>query len=188
MPLTFANKITLTRILVVPVFIIAVLSYSPEHDYLRYLSLGLFVFAALSDILDGHIARTRHQKTEVGAILDPIADKFLLMSAFICLYVAAHNFPVMNFPLWLVVAVISRDVMLVVGSVLVFMFTGQLKMTVSVWGKGATFFQGLCVMGLLLQLSWTSFIWYIAFVFTVISGVDYFLKGFYLLNTTPLKN
>ena len=72
MALTAANKITIARILAVPFFVTAVLSYSPQADYLRYVALGIYLFAAISDVVDGYIARTRGQATAVGAILDSL--------------------------------------------------------------------------------------------------------------------
>ncbi len=188
MSLTLANKITIARILAVPFFITAVLSYSSDQDYLRYIALGVFLFAVTSDIADGYIARNYDQKTQIGAIIDPLADKILLISAFICLYTVGHEFAGIRFPVWLVVAVISRDVMLVVGCVLIFMFHGKLGINVSVWGKATTFFQGVCVVGLLLQWSWTAIFWYAAFGLTVVSGLDYFWRGFNLLNSSTQKD
>ena len=87
MALTFANKVTVGRILIVPFFIATVMYISPLHEYFRWVALGLFLVAVISDIIDGYIARTRGQKTKAGAILDPLADKILLISAFICLYI-----------------------------------------------------------------------------------------------------
>ena len=86
MGLTFANKVTVGRILLVPFFIATVLYLSDSRPNLRYIALGLFLLAVISDVIDGYIARTHHQKTKAGAILDPLADKILLISAFICLY------------------------------------------------------------------------------------------------------
>ncbi len=183
MSLTLANKITFGRILAVPFFITVILYYSPQNDYLRFIALGIFILAGIGDVLDGYVARARNQKTEIGAILDPLADKILLTSAFLCLYVVGHQFAVMNFPVWLVVVVISRDVMLIVGSILIFIFQGKLGTKVSVWGKATTFLQALCVIGLLLQWEWTVGFWYAAFMITVISGLDYFRRGFVFLNS-----
>ena len=111
MSLTFANKVTVGRILIVPFFIATVMYISPQQ-YFRWLALALFVVAVVSDVIDGYIARTRGQKTKAGAILDPLADKILLISAFICLYIKRGAFPDIHFPLWFVVAIISRDIML----------------------------------------------------------------------------
>src|SRR3989338_5889283 len=92
MSLTFANKITICRILAVPFLIATLMYYSLERDYLRFVALGLFLFAVISDVIDGYIARTRNQKTIAGAILDPLADKILLISAFICLSMIGEYF------------------------------------------------------------------------------------------------
>ncbi len=188
MSLTLANKITIARILAVPFFITAILYYSPEKDYWRLIALGIFLFAEISDIIDGYIARTYAQATQLGAILDPLADKILLICAFVCLFQIGKLFPVMNFPPWLIVAVISRDIMLIVGCVVIFMLHGQTGIKVSNWGKATTFFQVACVIGLLLQWSWTMIFWYIAFALTVISGLDYFRQGFNFLNTHTVNN
>lgn len=187
MSLTLANKITIVRILAVPFFIAVVLYYSPANDYLRYVALFIFLFAVISDVIDGYIARRYHQKTRVGAIIDPLADKILLISAFICIYAVGHELKI-EFPIWLIVAVLSRDFFLVVGYVLVFMFHGKFEIRVSAWGKATTFFQGVCVVGVLLQWSWTAVFWYVTFALTVISGLDYFWRGFNLLNCSTEKD
>ncbi|MFA5087812.1 MAG: CDP-alcohol phosphatidyltransferase family protein [Candidatus Omnitrophota bacterium] len=188
MSLTFANKITIARILAVPFFIATVLSYSPDRDSLRYLALGIFLFAVISDVIDGYIARTRNQKTHAGAILDPLADKLLLISAFVCLYKVGALFAAVQFPIWLVVAVISRDVILLLGSMIIYLVHGDLSIDPSRWGKATTFFQVLCVLGVLLQWKEVYFIWYFTIIFTFISGVGYIRNGIRILNVAPVKN
>ncbi len=185
MGLTFANKVTIGRILAVPFFIAAVLYYSPERDYLRYVALGVFLFAVISDVIDGYIARTRNQKTQAGAILDPLADKILIISAFLCLYKIGTYFPGpggVQFPIWLVVAVISRDVILLLGSMIIHLVRGEFNVNPTKWGKVTTFFQVFCVLGILLQWSFSAAIWYVTVVFTVISGLGYIRKGIKILN------
>lgn len=186
MSLTFANKITIARILAVPFFIVAVLYYSPEKDYLRWVALGVFLFAVISDVVDGYIARTQRQQSRAGAILDPLADKVLLISAFICLYKVGVQFAVLRFPIWLVVAVISRDVILLIGGTLIHMIHGSLPIEVTVWGKAATFFQVLSVLGMLVQWPATVVFWFLAVLFTGISGLHYIYNGMKVINT-PAK-
>ena len=140
MSLTFANKITIGRILAVPFFIATVLYYSPQRDHLRYVALAIFLFAVISDVIDGYIARTRHQKTQAGAILDPLADKLLLISAFICLYKIGTHFPQDRFPIWFIVTVISRDAILLMGSMILYILHGDLSIEATRWGKVTTFF------------------------------------------------
>jgi cardiolipin synthase (CMP-forming) len=185
MGLTFANKVTVGRILLVPFFIATVLYLSPERPYLRHVALGLFLVAVISDIIDGYIARTRHQKTRAGAILDPLADKILLISAFICLYVKRAQFETISFELWFVVAIISRDVILLLGSMIVQLTTGKLEIEANKSGKATACLQIVCVLGILLQLEFTKIFWYIALAATLMSGIIYIKEGIRIINGNP---
>ncbi len=182
MSLTLANKITVCRILLVPFFIAALLCYSPANDHLRFVALGIFMFAVISDIIDGYIARTRNQKTKAGAILDPLADKILLISAFVCIYKMGVLLPVFQFPIWLVVVVISRDVILLLGAVVIYFVKGDFPIEPTVWGKANTFFQASSVVGILLQWTFTFVFWYITLALTVISAIDYIRGGIKIIN------
>ena len=182
MSLTFANKVTIGRILLVPFFIATVLYLSPQRPYLRWVALGLFLTAVISDIIDGYIARVHHQKTRAGAILDPLADKVLLISAFICLYIRRGSFEEFVFPLWFVVAIISRDIILILGAMIIQLATGKLEMEANRSGKMTAFLQIVCVLGMLLQWSFTRVFWYVALVATIISGVIYIKEGIKLIN------
>lgn len=180
--LTFANKITVCRILAVPFFVATVLYYSPQSDYLRFVALAVFMFAVISDVIDGYVARTRHQKTRAGAILDPLADKLLLISAYFCIYQIESALPIVRFPIWLVVTVISRDIILILGAMIINLVRGDFDINPTIWGKAAAFFQIFSVMGILLQWGWTEIFWSVAFVFTIISGIDYIRTGIKILN------
>jgi len=182
MALTFANKLTIGRILLVPFFISTVLYYSVQKDYLRFIALGIFLVAVITDFFDGYIARTRHQKTMAGAILDPVADKILLISAFICLYKVSVLFDVVRFPIWLVVAVISREVILLLGAMIIYLVHGQFNVEPTVWGKMTTFFQIMCIIGILTQLDFSILFWYGTLAVTTISCVDYIRIGIKILN------
>ena len=174
---------TIGRILAVPFFIATVLYYSPERDYLRYVALGIFLFAVISDVIDGYIARTRNQKTIAGAILDPLADKMLLISAFICLYkIGVYFDPHLHLPVWLVVAVISRDVILLLGAMIIHLVQGKLIIDPTRWGKATTFFQVFCIIGALLQWPFVAVLWYVTLTLTVISGLGYIREGIKTLN------
>lgn len=182
MSLTFANKLTICRVLAVPFFIATVLYYSPDQDYLRFVAMGIFLFAVVLDILDGYVARRFHQKTKAGAILDPLADKILLISAYICLYKVGVLFGTVRFPIWLVVAVISRDVVLLLGSMVIRLVNGDIAIHPTAWGKMTVFFQVLAVFGVLLQRRFFSVFWYVILALVVVSGVDYIRKGVKELN------
>lgn len=184
MSLTFANKVTIFRILSVPVFIATVVYYNPQRDFLRFVALGIFSLAVISDVIDGYIARRWREKTKAGAILDPLADKLLLISAFICLYLT-KNFPGdISFPLWLVLIVVSRDFFIILGSALIYIIQGDLKILPTKWGKATTFFQVISVIAFLLQFQFSFLIWYITVFFTFISGVGYLRKGVKTLNVS----
>ena len=182
MALTFANKITLCRILAVPFFIAALVSYTPERDYLRFVALGIFLFAVISDVIDGYVARRWRQKTKAGAILDPVADKLLLMSAFICLYFISPLFNAVKLPLWFVVLVISRDFILLVGAMIIHIMNGDLEVEATLWGKVCTFFQVLTVLDILMQWKLSPAIWYITIIFIIVSAFDYVRTGIKVLN------
>ena len=110
--MNLANKITISRIILTPIFITAIV-YSRMD-----IALVLFTLAIISDGLDGFIARTLNQKTALGTILDPIADKILLVSAFICLSLV-NNVPAnLKLPPYVPIIVISRDAIIVLGSVI----------------------------------------------------------------------
>ena len=185
---SLANKITVGRILIVPFFIATVMYISPQHGYFRWLALGLFLVAIGSDIIDGYIARNFGQKTKAGAILDPLADKILLISAFICLYIKRGCFSEIHFPLWFVVAIISRDLMLLLGSMVIQLTTGKLEIEANRSGKLTAFLQIICVLGVLLQLKFTFVFWYVAVVATVVSGGIYIKEGIKVLNEPALSS
>ena len=184
MGLTLANKVTVGRIVIVPLFIATVLYYSPQRDHLRMVSLVLFLVATISDVIDGYIARRFYQKTLAGAILDPLADKLLLISAFFCLYIVGVYFPLFRFPMWFVVTIISRDVILLLGSLIIQSTTGKLKIEANRWGKSAAFFQVLCVLGMIIQWPMTVYLWPLTVVVTIISGLIYIREGIKILNAS----
>ncbi len=183
--LSFANKVTIGRILAVPFFTATLLSYDPERDYLRFWALGIFLLAMISDVIDGYIARTRHQKTMAGAILDPLADKFLLISAFFCLYKIGPSLGDVQFPLWFVVTMISRDAILLLGSMIIYLVHQRLEIEPSPWGKVTTFYQVLSILGIFWQWTFSSGIWYVTIVVTVISGLGYIKNGIKVINAPP---
>src|SRR3989338_3083981 len=115
--MNLANKISIVRILLIPFFMAAIIYYSPDKDFLRFVALGIYILGVISDALDGYIARTKSQKTVLGSYIDPIADKLLLVSAFICLSIQ-NSFPKdYSLPPWVVLTVVSRDAIIVLGSI-----------------------------------------------------------------------
>ena len=138
--LNWPNRITLTRILLVPGFMVLVLNIHRHPLLLRYVALGVFLVMVLADAADGTLARRLNQATRLGALLDPIADKLLLSTAFVLLGVQAVTEPWLLWPIpdWLVVAVISRDVFILLGCALVYFWSGKLTIAPTRWGKVTT--------------------------------------------------
>lgn len=132
-----ANKLTLLRIFLVPIFIISIGYNQPLF------ALIVFTIAGLTDAIDGYIARKRNEVTTFGKIVDPIADKTLLLSAFIFIYNSNLNF---KFPFWFIVLVISRDVYILLGSFLIYIIKGHIKIRPSIFGKATTFLQIITII------------------------------------------
>ncbi len=165
------NYITLLRIILIPFFInLMIYGYYGS-------ALIVFVVACVTDALDGMIARLTKSKTELGAFLDPMADKLLIVSAFVTLVLIGL------LPVWLVIIVVSRDVILVLGSIAIY-FTGhQFTARPSIIGKATTVMQFVVVtlslvlknfgteMGLMSFLHWTTA------GFTLASGIQYVARG-----------
>lgn len=180
--MNLANRITITRIILTPLFIAAVVYGRMD------IALILFAAAVISDGLDGFVARSMHQKTNIGTILDPVADKILLISAFICLSITKTVPEGLRLPPYVPIIVISRDAIIVLGSVLIHVVKGDVKISPSFWGKFTTFFQMMTVVSILLQFKYSSYVWNMATLLTVISGVDYMLKGSQTLNENNPNN
>ena len=183
--LNVANKLSILRILSVPFFVASLLYYNPQRDFLRYVSLGIFLLAVTTDFIDGYIARKAKQKTDAGAILDPLADKLLLLSAFLCLSFIPQLPKDFRLPIWVLIIFISRDVIILLGSVVIYIVRGNLKVSPTFWGRLTTLFQMTTIISILLQLRFSSFFWIIAVIFTIISGIDYIRHGFKILYPIP---
>lgn len=185
--MTTANKITICRILLVPFFIVQLLYYVRTGNELNWLlAVFSFAIAALADGLDGYIARRYNQKSELGAILDPLADKLLLVSGIILLSLD-HGDYLGIIPLWLTVVILSRDVILLLGFSVIYYTFGKISARPRMTGKLAT----VCQMGTVL---WILFRWpeqvlpfwiFSAAGFTVISTIFYISDGVRQLSSSP---
>ncbi len=129
--LTPANQLTLLRMLLIPAFAILLI-----YGYIGA-ALCVFFVAGLTDLLDGLIARWWQQKTELGAWLDPVADKLLLATTFVVLTLPLEHMP-NRLPVWLTVLMISRDVGIVATVAIVNLAVGRRTFTPSLLGKVAT--------------------------------------------------
>lgn len=139
--LTIPNILTTLRIILIPVFVSS-LMYE-RYDY----ALFIFGFAAITDLLDGAIARAKNQQTELGRFLDPVADKFLLITSFVLF--AIYGFV----PKWLSIIVISRDVIIITGWLIIFFITHSAKVEPSLLGKLSNAFQLILVAYILFYIN-----------------------------------
>ncbi len=181
-PVTLATRFTLFRILLVPCFVACLIYYRPDRDYLRWAAFFLFMGGVLSDGLDGLIARSLSQHSSLGKVLDPLADKLLLLTAFISCSVLETLPEFFRIPPWITILVISRDLMIVIGACVIFLLTQHLEIKPSRLGKTTTFFQMLTILSVLLGLPIRSLLWNAAALLTVASGVGYLQYGSRLLN------
>lgn len=187
--MSLANKLSLFRILLVPAFVVCLLYYRPgESEYLRYLAVALFAIGVVTDAVDGYIARAERQATRLGAILDPAADKLLLVTAFLSLSLITTLPSTYRLPAWVPIVVLSRDLIIVSGWLLIVLVTGDLQALPSRLGKLTTFFQMLTIVSVLLGLPFARPILWIAMVFTVLSGIGYLRRGNRLLNFPNLPS
>lgn len=179
--LTLANQLTILRIMLIPAFVLLIV-----YGYLGW-ALVTFLVAGTTDALDGLIARRTGQRTTLGAWLDPMADKLLLVTTFVVLTLPA--IPLTNhIPLWLTVLVISRDTVIVGVVAIVSLALGPRTFTPSPWGKLATatyILTSLVIMFYNYRREQTLvvdlFIW-ASLALTLISGIDYFVKLRRLIN------
>lgn len=187
--MTTANKITLVRILMIPAFVLMAIYYGQSirrgepEEWQRFAAILIFLVAAASDGLDGYIARRYNQKSALGVILDPIADKGLLLSGIITLSIS--NWSDIDpqygrFPIWFPVLVISRDAVIVIGSVVLHLLNGHVRVRPAWTGKVATFLQMAAIAWVMLQIMFIPLIYVVAAAgfFTLVSGVIYIMDGF----------
>ena len=182
--MNLANNLTILRILLVPAFIISLTYYSPEQSYFLSIGIAVFILACFTDALDGYVARRFNQKSTLGSYIDPIADKLLLISGFLCLSYMTHLPAETRIPAWVTIPVISRDVIIIIGSVMVFVITGGFKAQPLPISKLTTVLQMTALFFSLSRaprLVQQSF-FILTLVFTVISGVQYVKIGSRLLS------
>ncbi|MBI3414354.1 MAG: CDP-alcohol phosphatidyltransferase family protein [Verrucomicrobia bacterium] len=184
--MTTANKITILRILLVPFFVVQMIYYEEGGEELnRLLAILSFAIAAISDGVDGYIARRYNQRSELGAVLDPLADKLLLVSAIILLTIPNRN--IGNLPLWLTATVVGRDVIILIGLVVIYYAVGKVNVRPRLTGKAATVLQMISVLWALLKwpVNW-AFVWALAAaVCTGLSGIFYVFDGVGQLSRSP---
>lgn len=177
------NFITMVRILLVPLLVIALM----EEKIV--LALGIFVLAGTSDGLDGFLARILHQKTMLGAYIDPLADKLLISTSFVTLAILEH------LPGWLAVLVVSRDLIIVGGVGILLLNIGGsdgkgqgLQINPTIDSKVTTFIHLTTIFFFMAHKYLTEY-WFLknylimlSALFALLSGLHYLFVGFRILN------
>lgn len=161
------NLLTIFRLFITSFFILAI-------QYGKFtIALWLFVIQAITDLLDGFLARVLGEKTSLGALLDPLADKAMLVSSFIVLYIKDVV------PFWVTFIVLTRDIVLTVGYLILCKLFGKIEIIPSVLGKITTF----CQIGTVVYVLWSDarsyqdFFFYPTIALTIITGLHYIYQG-----------
>src|SRR3954467_4076858 len=186
--MTTANKITVIRILMIPVFVTLAIYYGESiqegnpQDWMHFSEIAVFLVAALSDGLDGYVARRYNQRSSLGVILDPIADKGLLLSGIITLSISNWSYTnpdYGSFPTWFPILVISRDVVILVGAAVLHLLVGRVRVRPHWTGKIATVLQMVAIGWVMLQLRLLPLIYAVGLAgfFTLVSGIVYVREG-----------
>ena len=189
--MTTANKVTILRMLLIPFFVVEALYYvKTGNETFRFLATLAFAIAAICDGVDGYIARHYNQRSELGAVLDPLADKLLLVSGII-LFTFDHHPYFGSIPLWLTGTIIGRDLIILIGYGVIHSTIGKVKVRPRIPGKIATVLQMLSLVWILLKWDaefspvWFSVWTYGAAICTGISGLLYVWDGIRQLSSHP---
>ena len=153
--MTWATRITILRLVLVPVFVAFIITYSDNERRIeawRYAGIGVFILASVSDAIDGYLARHWNQSSALGALLDPIADKLLLFAALVTLSLLPVGGHLRPFPIWFPVIIISRDALLLGGYCILRHFHVPMEIKPHWTGKLSTFFTLLAIGAVLFKL------------------------------------
>jgi cardiolipin synthase len=183
---TAANLFSLLRILLIPFFL-----YLLIHQEVLW-ALVVFFAASSTDLLDGMAARFWNQRTKIGGLLDPAADKLLMAASIIVLSIKSVSSP-NTIPLWLTVIIICRDLAITISALVLYKRIGQKTFPPSIWGKLST----VCQMGVVFSVllfnvlqtvpSFMTWFYVLTLVFTFVSGVQYGRWGYRLLSQPHSK-
>ena len=173
--MTVPNLITTIRIILAPIFVI----YLIDDQFLS--ALIIFVICGVSDGIDGLVARIFKQKSKIGTYLDPLADKIVLIAAFVVLSIRGY------LPTWLTVTVIARDLVILLGVFVLFLNQLEFNIKPSILSKINTCLQFITVIAILSKgfFAFTSnqyiYLFYITAFFTISSGLHYMQYGFKMI-------
>lgn len=188
-PPTWPMGLTMLRLLLLPAFLWAILiDANLDRKPHRWIAFGVFALMALTDKLDGYLARKFNQTTKAGALLDPVADKLLIACSVIILsfdWIAPKGFAI---PPWVVAAIYGKDLIVAIGAIILLSLVGKLSVHARFFGKASTVLQLSMVLAVLLAPSpaaswaagWKVFVqvlWWLICVVAAAACVDYILVG-----------
>ena len=182
--LNWPNRITIGRIIFVGPLVICLLNLDVAVPHVRRLTLAILVIMALSDALDGYLARRLNKESALGRFLDPVADKLLISCAVVILAVESIGVPGFTLPNWVPVIALGKDVLVVIGVLLVYLVTGAFFVEPRVWGKACTLVQLVMLVAVLLAPDLpvalqriVPALWWAASGLAVVAIVDYLVVG-----------
>ncbi|KRQ87005.1 CDP-diacylglycerol--glycerol-3-phosphate 3-phosphatidyltransferase [Caloramator mitchellensis] len=164
--MNLANKLTILRIILVPVFLFFI---AIKIKYGNLFAAAIFIIAAITDTLDGYIARSRKEVTKFGKFMDPLADKLIVTSALVSLV------ELEKIASWAVMIIVARE-FAVTGLRSLAASEGRV-IAASNWGKAKTVIQIIAIIASLVEVPYSEILMAIAIVITIVSGVDYFVKN-----------
>ena len=173
MEMNLANKLTLARVVMIPVFLVVLFCMAEPVN--RYLAVVIFIVASATDFLDGHIARKYNMVSNFGKFMDPLADKLLVMSALVSM-VALEDLAA-----WVVIVILAREFTITGFRTLA--MEANIVMAASWWGKVKTTVQMIMIPLVLLNLPFAfmpvveTALVYLSVFFTIFSGADYIIKN-----------
>ncbi|GFI61436.1 CDP-diacylglycerol--glycerol-3-phosphate 3-phosphatidyltransferase [Clostridiales bacterium] len=175
MSMNLPNKLTIFRVILIPVFIVVLMGGIVPETMCRYIGVAIFCIASFTDYLDGHIARKYNLVTNFGKFMDPLADKLLVSSALICMIELGM------LPAWIVIIIISRE-FIITGFRLLAAEAG-LVIAASWWGKIKTVTQMAMIIVVILGVNdiLGNILIVLATIFTAVSGIDYIVKNIKIL-------
>ena len=173
MEMNLANKLTLARVIMIPVFLVVLFCMAEPMN--RYLAVLIFIVASLTDFLDGYIARKYHMVSNFGKFMDPLADKILVMAAMVSMVALG------DLASWVVIVILAREFAITGFRTLA--VEANIVMAASWWGKVKTTVQMIMIPIVLLNLPFAfmpvveTALVYLSVFFTVFSGADYIIKN-----------
>lgn len=166
--MNMANRLTLSRILIIPIFIYI---FFVQFKYHLLIAGVIFFLSGLTDLLDGYIARTYNQVSNLGRLLDPLADKLTMIIVFIALAVNKL------IPIWILLVIISREIIILSGAILFYLNNSDI-ISPSKFGKYATLFLYITAFSYIVKWKLCQYFVFLAIPLTVVSGIDYCIKAY----------